>query len=262
MPEEEREIAVLLKDLGVSAIEIAPTKQWQDPTAAAATDVQSYKDFWESQGFTIAAFQSMLFNRPDLKIFDSPELRKQTLEYLEDFIELAGVFGASAMVFGSPKNRQRGTTTQEEAYKIALPFFQSLGDVAQQHKTTICIEPNAPQYACDFVYTAQQGIELVAAANNTGFRLHLDIACMTLAGDDITQSITAAAPYLQHFHISSPMLQDVGPATDVPHTEAAAALRSIGYTGYVSIEMRPAETGTNRDRVERAVRFVQKTYGV
>ncbi len=258
--EEEPAVAELLRSLGVRYVEIAPTKKWDDPTQAAAEDIKACKAFWQSYGIEIVAFQSMLFNRPDLKLFDRDDNRQATLGYLKKFIGVAGLFDARVMVFGSPKNRQRGDLTLEQAEQIAVSFFDELGTVAQAASTVFCVEPNAPQYACDFVTTAKEGIALVQAVGNPGFGLHLDIACMTLAGDDVVESIKAAAPYLRHFHISSPMLEQVEARQDVAHEQAAQALRDIGYDQYVSIEMRPAATGENLARVETAVRFAQGIY--
>ncbi len=259
--EEDVEVAEVLQKLGVKYIELAPTKKWQDPTVAPADEVAEHKAFWESYGIEIVAFQSMLFPRPDLKLFESYENRAATLKYLQDFTKLAGVMGAQVMVFGSPKNRQKGGIPVEQAYEIAKDFFGKLGDTAKSEKVYFCIEPNPTDYACDYVTDAQQGIDLVSSVANDGFGLHLDIAGMTLAGDDITKSITDAAPLLRHFHISSPFLEQVGPGTDVQHQVAADALRAIGYDRFVSIEMKPGEAGTNAARVETAVRFAQSIYG-
>lgn len=258
--EEEVAAAELLQKLGVRYIEVALTKRWDDPTQASEEEIAGYKSFWNNYGIEIVALQSMLFNRLDLQLFESDENRQATLEYLQEFIAVAGNFGASAMVFGSPKNRQRGAMPYERAREVAIPFFDSLGTAALASKTVFCIEPNAPQYACDFVTNAQEGVELVKAVHNAGFGLHLDIACMTLAGDKVADSIKAAQAYLSHFHISSPMLEQVEDRDDVQHAEASAALREIGYDKFVSIEMKPGEQGENLARVERAVRFVQQVY--
>jgi len=260
MNEEEPEVAKLLQKLGVKYVEVAPTKLWEDPTKASNKNIADYKKFWADYGIEIVAFQSMLFTRPGLKIFESEENRTETLKYLQDFIGLAGKMGAKVMVFGSPKNRQRGEMSEEEAINIAKEFFDALGTTAAANNVRFCIEPNATQYACDFVTNVRQGIELVKSVNNPGFGLHLDIACMTLAGDDVTQSIKDAASVMQHFHVSSPMLEQVEDREDVHHKEAAMALRDIGYDNFVSIEMKPGENGTNAMRVEKAVRFAQSIY--
>ncbi len=257
--DEEPEVAALLQKLGVKYIEIAPTKKWEDPTKATKDEIRQYVDFWKSYEIEIVAFQSMLFSRPNLKIFESSEDRLEAESYLKDFTRLAGDMGAGIMVFGSPKNRQRGEMPNVDAVNIARPFFDAIGTAAASHNVCFCIEPNATDYACDFVTTAQEGINIVKAVANPGFGLHLDIACMSLAGDDIEKSILQAAPSLKHFHISSPMLGDVKEGTNIDHETAARALRAIGYDNYVSIEMRPAPEG-NLKRVEEAVKFAQAVY--
>lgn len=258
--EEEPAVAVLLQKLGVKFIEIAPTKLWQDPTTIDRNEALAYVEFWRSYGIEVVAFQSMLFNRTDLKLFDNTDNKQQTLTYLQNFTRLASLMGAGVMVFGSPKNRQRGNMSIDIADHIAEPFFAEIGKTAAENGVNFCIEPNAEQYACDFITNAEQGINLVKKVASPGFGLHLDIACMTLAGDNIEASIKLAEPILGHFHISSPMLGDVKPGTEVDHETAAAALRSIGYDKYVSIEMRPSQDGDNLTRVETAVKFAQSVY--
>lgn len=258
--EEENEVAAILQRLGVKYVEVAPTKQWDDPTKAPDAEIDDYKAFWQSYGIEIVAFQSMLFSRPDLKLFEDDGNRAEALAYLQDFTVLAGKVGVRVLVFGSPKNRQRGKISLDEATGIAKEFFSKIGDTAVENNVCFCIEPNPADYACDFVTTAQKGIEFVQSIGNKGFGLHLDIAGMTLAGDDVAKSIERAAPLLRHFHISSPMLEQVEDRADVRHREAAAALKGIGYDRFVSIEMRPGAAGENVARVEKAVRFAQSVY--
>lgn len=258
--EEEAEVAKLLQQLGVKYIEVAPTKLWEDPTKASDKEIKEYQAFWQAHGIEVVAFQSMLFTRPDLKLFESEANRQATLQYLQDFTALASKMGAKVLVFGSPKNRQRGELPLAEAKTIAAEFFTGLGDTAKQNGVSFCIEPNATDYACDFVTNAAEGIELVRKVNNPGFGLHLDIACMTLAHDNIEQSIQEAADITRHFHISSPMLEAVEPDTAVDHQAAAKALKAINYDGFVSIEMKPQADGKTLERVERAVRFAQEIY--
>lgn len=258
--EEEIDVAQLLRELDVRYVEVAPTKRWQDPTAEATDEeIANYKQFWADYGIEIVAFQSMLFNRPDLKIFEE-DTRQATLEYLKRFVGLAPKFGARAMVFGSPKNRQRGQVSVLEAEAISKDFFNELGNDAAANQTVFCIEPNPVEYACDFVTNAKQGIELVKKVNNPGFGLHLDIAGMTLAGDDVASAIHEAGPLLRHFHISAPFLGQVEDRDDVQYRAAAQALKDIDYQGFVSIEMRPEAAGANAERVKKAITFAQSVY--
>jgi sugar phosphate isomerase/epimerase len=258
--EEETAIAEKLQELGLKHVEIAPTKFWQDPTNISLAEAQAYADWWAGYGIKVSAFQSMLYTRPDLKIFDNCKNCEETSEYMRKFIELAGVMKSNRMVFGSPKNRQRGEMSVDMANNIAIDFFSKLGDIALKNNVILCIEPNAIQYNCDYITNTSEGIELVKGVNSPGIGLHLDIACMSLAGEDVADSICRSKDILEHFHVSSPMLDQVEARPDVDHVAAAKALRCIGYDKLISIEMRPGNPGTNVDRVEKAIKFVRETY--
>lgn len=257
---EEPEVAKVLQEMGIHHVEIAPTKVWEDPTNVSDAEIQEYKDFWAKHDIEIVAFQSMLFPRPDLTLFDNADLRTQTQEHLAKFIELAGRVGAEVLVFGSPKNRivPEGMST-EEAHTIATEFFSNLGDIAISNQTNFCIEPNAKEYNCNFVTTAAEGLKLVEDVNNLGFELHLDAAIMSLEGDDPQTSIENAREHLRHFHISAPMLMPIE-EDKVNHQAFADALRSINYQHFTSIEMRPGDEGTNAQRIRDAVTIAQKYY--
>lgn len=261
--DEEPKVVSLMNSARVKTVELAPTKIWAHPTKVSARDVAEVTRWWSERGISIYAFQSMLFSRPDLKLFESEALRAECLQYLKEFITLAGRMGVKRMVFGSPKNRQRGEMSYDQAFALAIPFFKELAEVAYANKVVFCIEPNAPLYGCDFVTTASEGADLVRAVDHPGFGLHLDTACMMLAGDDPYESIHDSAEYLRHFHVSAPMLGQVDASEEMAtaHASAATALREIAYDQVISIEMRPYESG-NVQRVETALNFTKRAYGV
>lgn len=257
---EDAAVAPLLHAYGVEGVELALTKIWPEPLAASAAEVRAYRDGWEQQGIRIAALQALLFGKPHLTLFESESQRRQALDYLTGMIERAGQLGAHALVFGSPKNRQRGPCSMAEAWDIAVPFFRELGRVARQQGVYFCVEPNPSDYGCNFVTCALEGIELVKAVAEEGFALHLDTAALTLAGDSPADSIAAAMKNCRHFHVSEPFLAEVGSAK-VPHGECARALHDNGYAGWVSIEMSEAkEAGSWRASIERSLAFVRRTY--
>jgi sugar phosphate isomerase/epimerase len=253
-------VAPLFRKYGVEGVELALTKIWPEPLDAPADEVRAYREGWEKQGIRIAALQALLFGKPHLTIFGSESARRQTLAYLSGMIERAGLLGARALVFGSPKNRRRQGLSLAEALALAVPFFRALGRVARQHGVYFCIEPNPPAYGCDFVTTVAEGIELVDAVNDEGFGLHLDTAGISLVGDPPAASIEAAGQRCRHFHVSQPFLAEVCGGT-IAHDEFGQALRARGYADWASIEMsEPKETGAWPAAVERALAFVKKTY--
>ncbi|MBN9210085.1 MAG: sugar phosphate isomerase/epimerase [Microbacterium sp.] len=250
---EEADVARALRDRGVRRVEIAPTKVFEDPTDVSDAAIADYRGFWEAHGIDVVAFQSMLFGYPDLSIFGDEAVVRATVERLGAFIDLAGRMGAGRLVFGSPRNRRRPAgMDDEEIQDAAIAVFGELGRRAADAGVIFCIEPNPPQYGCDFVTTAAEGERLVRAVAHPGFGLHLDVAGMTLAGDTPAEAVRSAADVLCHYHVSAP---DLGPIERdvVDHVSAFRALAETSYSGTVSIEMRPGDPGEAVSRVESAV---------
>jgi len=257
---EEAEVAKLLKDLNINYVELALTKHWEDPLNLSSDDLETYKKWWLGFNIKIIAFQAMLFKHPELKLIQSEDNRKIGLQVLKKYIEFAELMGAKVMVFGSPKNRQKEAMSNSQAMDIIVPFFKELGEYAYKHGVSICIEPNATQYKCDFITTVQEGINIVEQIDSPGVGLHLDTACMHLANDDIYRSIVNSSKHLRHFHISSPMLGPVSRHTEVDHVAASRALRKINYKNYISIEMLNNKSESNIDTIKEALTFVTETY--
>jgi D-psicose/D-tagatose/L-ribulose 3-epimerase len=258
--DEESDVGVALADLGVTAVEIAPTKVFPDPLRVSDAEVEGYLSSWARHGISVVAFQSMLFGRPELTIFIDADTRKRALERMRGFIQLAGRMQAGVLVFGSPKNRRIPPGMgKDEALDVATAFFSELASEASNCGTVLCIEPNPEAYDCNFVTTSTQGADLVARVDSPGFGLHLDVAGMTLAQENVAEAILAQ-PDIRHFHVSAPHLGELEETT-VDHSAAASALERIGYAGHVSIEMRPGEAGQSVARVRRAVSLARHYYG-
>ena len=255
--ETDEEIATLLADLGVSAIEIAPTRRWPDPALATPEDAEAYRTWWARRGLRIASMQSLLFGRDDLVIFGAQDKRAEARDYLRRIIRLAGDLGAGPLVFGSPKNRRIGALPAAEARHIAIEFFGAMGDAASASGVTFCLEPNPAEYGADYLTTSTAAVELLGEIRNPGLGLHLDAAAMTLAKESPREAIVAAIPWLRHFHASEPYLAPIG-SGGTDHGAFASALAGEGYEGLISIEMRGVEgpVAVVRDAVLR----VQQAY--
>jgi sugar phosphate isomerase/epimerase len=253
--EEDARVADLMTKCGFAGLEVAPTMIWEAPLAVTETQARDYRRPWNDRGIEVVALQALLFGRPDLTLFEEAETRERTLEHLRGLMRLARWLGARVLVFGAPKNRRLGRTSASEAEEVALAFFGAAGADALAHEVVIAIEPNPPQYECDFVTTSGQGLDLVRRVGSAGFGLHLDAAAMTLAGESLSDSISACAGAIAHFHASEPFLGPVGEG-GVDHESLASALRGTDYSHWVSIEMRPAAAA-----LPKVLSYVARTYG-
>jgi len=256
---DDPEILSLLRELGVDGVEVAPTKIWPNWEGATADAAAGYRRFLASKGFEIPSFQAIVYGRPDLKLFESEARRAAFLKHLTRVADLAQAMDARRLVFGAPKNRRREALSSAEAEAIAVPLFRKAAELCHSRDTVFCLEPNPPDYHCDFATHAEEGRLLVEKVDHPGFRLHLDAAGMLLAGDDPAQAIGAAGPLLAHFHASEPMLGDFSQPADDHHRRAAAELRRIGYDGWVSIEMRMGDRPAAQ--IGQAVRYAREVYG-
>jgi sugar phosphate isomerase/epimerase len=245
--------------LGFPALEVAPTRLWADPLAQDAAEVATARAAIEAQGLRIVALQSLLFQRPQLQLFGDAESRRGLRDHLVGMARLASRLGATRLVFGSPGNRRRGELSVEQADQIAVEFFAGLGAEAADLGVCFCIEANPAVYKCDYLIDAVASTAFVRAVDSPGVRLHLDTACMALAGDDAVERVRAGADVLAHVHLSAPQLAEVGPSGPVDHEAVAAALRAVDYGHHVSVEMLPT-AGDVFGAVRRTADFVRKTY--
>lgn len=256
-PSEDKAVFELIKKYGFSGIELAPPKLFKDPSNVSDEKTEAYLKYMKPYGFKFPAMQSLLFGKPELKIFD--ESRADTLEYLKKIIDLAQNLDVKVLVFGSPKNRFIGDMDKKEAQKIAVQFFRELGKYAHSKDRYFCIEPNAKEYGCDFITNTDEAIELVKAVDSKGFRLHVDSAVIAMNGEDIKESLTKALPYTEHFHISEPFLELIT-TNKTKHEEFFKILKSLNYDKWVSIEMKNGVMDSNIEAVAGSLKFVSKIY--
>ncbi len=258
-PSENDAILEILKKLGVTGLEVAPSLLFNSPLAASPDDIQRVRGYWNENGVQIVAMQALLFGKPELQIFTDEATRRATLDYLSGVIMLAGKLGGGPLVFGSPKNRRVGTLSLEEVWQIAVPFFRTLGEVAQKHQQVFCIEANAPQYDCDFVTNTEEALALLRAIDHPGVAFNLDAGVMTLNGENYADSIEKALPYLRHFHISEPFLSKIS-QQHTDHNKIARTLRKWSYEHWISIEMRSGQADSNPRVVEECLKVAADIY--
>lgn len=256
-PAEDGAAYRLLAERGVGLLEIAPPRIWPQPEVATPAHAAAFRASLEPYGLSVVAFQALLFGRPELTLFDAAA-QPRLLAHLCHLCDLAAELGATALVFGSPKNRLRGALSQAEALEQAREFFTQVGHHAVRRGVHVCLEPNPPQYGGDFLTGVEETAGLVRAVASPGIGLHFDTGGMALAQEDGPELLRRHLELAVHFHASQPMLE----AFDQPradHPGCAAALRAASYQGAVSIEMKAAPQGLAA--VATAIDYVTRTYG-
>lgn len=256
-PSEDKEVFELIQKYGFEGIELAPPKLFKDLSNISDSEINEYLEYMKPYNFKFPAMQSLLFGKPELKIFDGS--RNDTLVYLKKIIDLAQKLDVKVLVFGSPKNRFIGDMNKDEAKKIAIDFFKELGDYAYSKDRCFCIEPNAKEYGCDFITNTDEAIQLVKDVDSRGFRLHIDSAVIAMNSENIEESLGKALPFTEHFHISEPFLELIT-TNKTNHQEFSRILKKLSYDKWVSIEMKNNVLSSNVEAVNRSLKFVSEIY--
>ena len=247
----------LLKQHGITGIEIAPTKVWPTWEEITLTKACDYREKLTAAGFSIPALQAILFNKPECLLFGNAKQQQAFIDHLAWVADIAQALGAPIIVFGAPQQRSRQHLEMAQAIDIALPILQKIGANCLSKGVCFCIEPNPTQYHCNFITNTQEGIAVVKNINRAGVGLHLDSAAMLLASENITQSLTNALPYLKHFHVSEPQLSGFNHPVS-PHTSIAESLNHLEYSQWISLEMRASEN--EYANVKTAIDYMRRTY--
>jgi D-psicose/D-tagatose/L-ribulose 3-epimerase len=245
-------ILELLKANGVTGIEVAPTKLWQDWKGASHKEARKYKNIMKDQGFELPAIQAILFGKPELQLFDTTA-HNAFLEHIKLVSDLANGFGSKVMVFGAPKNRKRRQVPYSEAMEIAAEFFHKAGEICIDYECCIGLEHNPVEYDCDFVTNVLDAKELVLKVNHEGFKLHIDSAGLHMCGGDTSEMIKKSGKFV-HYHISEPMLEPIHNGI-VDQECAIEKLKDIDYKEWVSIEMKQP---SSIELLEKSLQFVNK----
>jgi D-psicose/D-tagatose/L-ribulose 3-epimerase len=256
---QDSTIAQLLQRYSVDAIDIAPGKYFPDPVNATEQDIARVRKGWTMQGIEITGMQALLFGTTGLNVFGPPQSRAALLRHLTAVCRIGAGLGATRIVFGSPKNRDRSGLSDQQADAIAVPFFQSLGHIAQQHDVMICLEPNPECYGANFMTTSAQTAHVVRQIDHPSIRMQLDTGSLTISGENPNEVLQVDAGLIGHIHASERDLLPLGDG-DTAHAEMAAAVAHFLPKHIVTVEMLATKHEPQAVSIERALNVAIHNY--
>ena len=256
---EDEAVAELLKRYGVDAIDIAPGKYFPDPAKATDEDIVCVRNWWAERGIEITGMQALLFGTSGLNLFASPEVQAAMLQHLTAVCRIGADLGATRLVFGSPKNRDRNGVIDERVMEIAIPFFRRLGDIARLHNVMICLEPNPTCYGANFMTTSAETAEVVEQVAHPSIRMQLDTGALTINDEAPATVLQSSAMLIGHIHASEPDLVPLGDGR-TNHTAVAECLKQRLSDHVVSIEMLATKNEPHLVSIERALRVAIRYY--
>ncbi len=222
---------------GYGAIEIAPFTIAGNVTEVSREARQRIKDDAAHAGLAISGIHWVLVKTEGLHLtHGDPSVRLRTARYFEDLVEFCADLGGRTIVVGSPKQRSLlPGVTFDRAWAWATDVFRDAVKRAEDRSVTICFEPLAPAET-DFINTAEEAVRFVQQLGSPSFRVILDVKAMSSEVKPVAQIIRETWPHFAYFHANDRNLKGPG-FGDVDFRPIAAALKDVGYDGWVSVEV-------------------------
>lgn len=171
---------------------------------------------------------------PDLAI------RRRALEFVSSIIDLAGAFGAPAII-GSMQGRAEGGVDREQALAWLAEGLNELAPRAARHGVPLLMEP-LNRYETNLLNRVEESANFLDGLRAGNVKLLCDLFHMNIEENDIAGSLRLAGARLGHVHFADSNRRAIG----FGHTEAAPvihALRELDFSGYLSAEILPLPDG-------------------
>jgi D-psicose/D-tagatose/L-ribulose 3-epimerase len=202
---EASEFLGTVKSSGVTGVELAPTKIWPTLEDVTAEEVKELLLRPEWQNLKPMALQALLYGRPDLQLFQEPEM---CFNRLETVMQIAKWLEVRILVFGAPKNR---LITPESAPHV-FSILERVGKMAERYDCLFCVEPNPPLYGGNWALDLSDTLGILRTLDHPAVRLHADTGAMLANGESAVQ-LESAFDQLASCHISLPGLRPLTRST-------------------------------------------------
>lgn len=256
----DEEIAALLTKHNIKNIDIAPGKYFSDINSVSSSEITKVKNWWAERGIGICGMQSLLYGTQGLNLFADKETQSRMINHLRAVFRIAGELEALKVVFGSPKNRDRGNLSDLECMDTATDFFYRLGEEAKVFDVSLCLEPNPACYGANFMLNSEETADVVKTVNHPNVKMQLDTGALTINNEEPASVLQRFASLIGHVHVSEPDLVPVG-AVKTDHARMADAVAAFLPRHTVTIEMLTKDASTRMHDIESALKTVNQYYG-
>jgi sugar phosphate isomerase/epimerase len=221
----------LAKKVGFDYVELGTTE------IAALSDADFEAALAQVKAVGIPTPNANLFLPATLKL-TGPEAAtpEQQMAYVTKAMARLEKLGVKILCFGSGGARRvPDGFPQDQAFAQLVAFGKRIAPVARQHGIVVVIEPLRKQET-NIINTTADGFALVKAIGDPNFQLLVDFFHLASEQEDPKIMVEAKA-HIRHTHMANPQGRVFPLAWDeYDYAPFFATLRSIGYTGRMSVE--------------------------
>lgn len=197
---------------------------------------QSLKQHAEDRGLALA-YCIGLQKQYDIASEDR-EVRENGIAFLERMAAAIGEMGGGnlgGIIYGCwPATMPEGESDTRPYFDRSVASMKEAIKVAEDHNVFFNMEV-VNRFEHFLVNTCEEAVAYVEAVDSPNAKVMLDTFHMNIEEDFFNQAILRAGERLGHFHIGENNRMPPGYG-HIPWTEVGAALRTINYQGFVTME--------------------------
>lgn len=161
--------------------------------------------------------------------------REKAVAFVADLVKRAGALGAPVII-GSMQGKADPDGKEATLDRLGQAVAK-LGDLSGQASQRLLLEP-LNRYESDLLNRLSDAASLIARAQARHVAILADLFHMNIEEADLGESLVAAGPLVGHIHLADSNRSAAG-LGHTPMKPVFAALRKIGYRGFVSAEVFP-----------------------
>ncbi len=176
--------------------------------------------------------------------------RRASLDHSRRILGFCGQVGAVGQIVPPHLFGQRmpdfspAISPDDLAQRLMVAMVKELGDHAAECKTRLLLEP-LNRYEQPYLNRLEQGVGVIEQAGTRGAALLADLFHMHIEETSTPEAFRAAGKHVAHLHLADNTRKQPGTG-DIDFAAAFAALKAIGFKGYMAYEC--GITGDNDDQ--------------
>jgi sugar phosphate isomerase/epimerase len=217
--------------LGFDAVEVFPR-------SAEELDARELKQLLQKHRLRLAGMgtgagwvvRKLRFTDPD------PEVRRWAMDFAGAIIDLAGGFGAPA-ILGSMQGRWDGAVNRDQALAWLAEALEQLAPRAHAMGVPLLLEP-LNRYETNLLNRVSDTLALLGGLRTQNVRILCDLFHMNIEEASLPDALRLVGSKLGHIHFADSNRQAMG----FGHTDmlgVAQVLKEMGFDGCVSAEALP-----------------------
>lgn len=219
-------------ELGYDGVEL----NLRDP---AAEDLDAIIAATEAYGLDIVSLgtgQAYLEDGISVAAAD-PDVRAQCVERLKRQVDFAARVGAQVVIGGIRGRFEDDPTIRQAQYEGAINVLRQVSEYAASKRVTITLEP-INRYETNFINTLDDALAFIGDVERPSVKVLLDTFHMNMEEASMEEPFERAGDRLSHVHLVDSNRRAPGMG-HIDFKSIIAALRRIGYNGYLSGEFLP-----------------------